>query len=117
LFNWREALLVVEPDTLIGWHCKGFRLFWKWKSKGGRRRLPRHIRQLIAEMAIENPIWDEERVANELSLKLGIQFLSAPCAPTALRTRSDPALAASVRSTGGPSSITTPKPWLLATFW
>jgi hypothetical protein len=72
LFNWREALLVVKPETLVVWHRKGFRLFWKWKSKGGRPRLPRNIRCLIAEMAAENPTWGEERVADELALKLGI---------------------------------------------
>ena len=72
LFHWREALVIVKPETLIGWHRKGFRLFWKWKSKGGRPRLPRKIRQLIAEMASENPTWGEERIANELALKLGI---------------------------------------------
>jgi putative transposase len=72
IFNWREALLIVKPETLIGWHRKGFRLFWKWKSKGGRPRLPRNIRQLIAEMATENPTWGEERIADELTLKLGI---------------------------------------------
>jgi putative transposase len=44
LFNWRNALLVVKPETLIGWHRKGLRLFWKWKSKGGRPPLPRNIR-------------------------------------------------------------------------
>jgi putative transposase len=72
LFNWREALVIVKPETLIGWHRKAFRLFWKWKSKGGRPRLSRDIRQLIAEMATENPTWGEERVADELTLKLGI---------------------------------------------
>jgi putative transposase len=72
LFNWREALVIVKPETLVAWHRKGFRLFWKWKSKGGRPRLPRNIRQLIAEMATENPTWGEERVADELALKLGI---------------------------------------------
>lgn len=72
LFDWREALMVVKPETLIGWHRRGFRLFWRWKSKGGRPRLPRNIRLLIAEMAAENPTWGEERVAEELALKLGI---------------------------------------------
>jgi len=38
LFAWREALTVVKPDTLIRWHRKGFRLFWRWKSKA--RGLP-----------------------------------------------------------------------------
>jgi putative transposase len=72
LFNWREALVIVKPETLVGWHRKGFRLFWRWKSKGGRPRLPRNIRQLIADMAAENPTWGEERIADELALKLGI---------------------------------------------
>jgi putative transposase len=72
LFNWREALMIMKPETLIGWHSKGFRLFWKWKSKGGRPRLPRNIRQLIAEMVTENPTWGEERIADELALRLGI---------------------------------------------
>lgn len=33
LFDWRGALVVVKPDTLIRWHRKGFRLFWRWKSR------------------------------------------------------------------------------------
>ena len=41
LFDWRVALVVVKPDTLIRWHRKGFRLFWRWKSKAtGRPPLP-----------------------------------------------------------------------------
>ena len=32
LFDWRNALVVVRPDTLVRWHRKGFRLFWRWKS-------------------------------------------------------------------------------------
>src|SRR5436309_16139395 len=35
-FEWRDALTVVKPDTLIRWHRKGFRVFWKWKSRGDR---------------------------------------------------------------------------------
>jgi putative transposase len=64
----------VKPDTLIRWHRKGFRLFWRWKSKPtGRPRLPKDLRQLIREMAAENPTWGEERIANELKLKFGIR--------------------------------------------
>ena len=74
LFDWRMALLVVKPDTLIRWHRRGFRLFWRWKSKPtGRPRLPRNLQQLIRKMAAENPTWGEERIANELKLKLGIR--------------------------------------------
>lgn len=71
-FNWKDALMVVQPDTLIRWHGRGFKLFWRWKSKPGRPHLPRNLRELIAEMAKENPTWGQGRVASELSLKLGI---------------------------------------------
>jgi transposase InsO family protein len=72
LFNWKEALVIVKPETLIGWHRRGFKLFWKWKSQVGRPRLPENIRKLIVQMARENPTWGQARVAAELSLKLGI---------------------------------------------
>src|SRR5882762_8931290 len=35
LFNWRAALMIIKPETLIGWHCRGFKLFWRWKSRLG----------------------------------------------------------------------------------
>jgi len=71
-FNWREALMIVKPETLIGWHRKGFKLFWRWRSRLGRPRNPQDIRQLIVRMVQESPTWGEERVAGELSVKLGI---------------------------------------------
>jgi hypothetical protein len=67
LFNWRDALVVVKPATLIGWHRTAFQLFWRWKSKGGRPRLPKNVRQLIAEMVRENPTWGQIQVAEELA--------------------------------------------------
>jgi transposase InsO family protein len=74
LFDWRMALVVVKPDTLIRWHRKGFRLFWRWKSNPtGRPPLPRDLQQVIRKMAAENPTWGEERIADELKLKLGIR--------------------------------------------
>jgi putative transposase len=54
-FAWPDALVIVKPDTLIGWHRRAFQLFWRWKSRGGRPRLPRDLRALIVEMARENP--------------------------------------------------------------
>src|SRR5580700_7060217 len=52
VFQWRNALVNVKPDTLIRWQRKGFRLFWRWKSKPtGRPRLPNDLRKLIREMA------------------------------------------------------------------
>ena len=71
-FNWRGALVIVKPATLIRWHREGFRLFWRLKSRPGRPLLPRNVRGVIHRMALENPIWGEERIANELLLKLGL---------------------------------------------
>lgn len=74
LFDWRSALRVVKPDTFIQWHRKGFRLFWRWKARPrGRPKLPSKLRELIRNMAADNPIWGEARIAHELRLKLGIR--------------------------------------------
>src|SRR5262249_51784405 len=73
MFAWRGALVNVQPDTFIRWHRKGFRLLWRWRSRPvGRPRVPKDLRRLIREMAAENPTWGEERIANELKLKLTI---------------------------------------------
>jgi hypothetical protein len=74
-FDWQNALTLVKPDTLIRWHRRGFRLFWKWKSRPrGRPRVPVNLRKLIVEMAMNNPTWGEERIADELLMKIGIQI-------------------------------------------
>ncbi len=73
-FDWREALVIVKPETFIRWHRTAFRAFWRWKSrKPGRPPLPKNLRELIREMASANPTWGEERIADELLLKLGIR--------------------------------------------
>ena len=51
----------------------GWRIFWRWKFRPGRPAIPAEFRALIRRMAAEYPIWCEERIANELSLKLGIR--------------------------------------------
>ncbi|MGD8615834.1 MAG: helix-turn-helix domain-containing protein [Gammaproteobacteria bacterium] len=73
LFDWRDALVVVQPRTLVRWHREGFRLFWRWKSRPGRPPIPAELRALIRTMAQDNPSWGEERIANELLLKLGLR--------------------------------------------
>ena len=72
LFNWKAALMIVKPETLIGWHSKGFKLFWRWRSRLGRPRIPEVLRKLIVRMVRESPTWGEERIAAKLSVKLGI---------------------------------------------
>lgn len=72
-FDWRDALTVVRPKTLVAWHRKGFRLLWRWKSRSGRRPIPFDLQCLIRRVARDNPSWGEERIANELLLKLGLR--------------------------------------------
>jgi putative transposase len=72
LFNWRAAWGIVKAETLIGWHRQGFKLFGRWKSRLGRPRIPKNLRQRIVRRVRENPTWGEERMAAERSVKLGI---------------------------------------------
>jgi transposase InsO family protein len=72
-FDWRQALAVVQPATFVRWHRQGFRLFWRWKSRPGRPRIPRELQTLIHQMTRENPTWGQERITNELLLKLGLR--------------------------------------------
>jgi hypothetical protein len=73
--SWRQLLVIVKPETLIRWHRKAFRLFWRWKSRApGRPAIPVNVQRLIATMAAANRTWGEERIAAELLLKLGIRL-------------------------------------------
>jgi putative transposase len=71
-FDWRKALAVVKPQTFIRWHRQGCRLFWHWKSRPGRPRILAELQTLIRQMARDNPTWGQERITNELLLKLGL---------------------------------------------
>jgi transposase InsO family protein len=72
-FDWRDALVVVRPETLIRWHRAGWRLFWRLKFRPGRPPIPAELQALIRRIANESPSWGEERIANELLLKIGIR--------------------------------------------
>jgi transposase InsO family protein len=76
--DWRQHLVLVRPETVIRWHGRGWRLFWRWRSRGppGRPRVSAEVRDLIARMARENPRWGAERIRGEL-LKLGISVSKA----------------------------------------
>ena len=68
--NVLNALVIVKPETVIGWHRAGFRLFWRWKSRSrsGRPKVPLEIRQLIRDMSLANPLWGAPRsMANSSS--------------------------------------------------
>ena len=77
--RWKDALVIVKPETVIGWHRQGFRMFWKWKSchgKLGRSQTSTEKRELIQRMSHENPLWGAPRIHGEL-LKLGIDVSQA----------------------------------------
>src|SRR6266511_719345 len=71
--DWRRHMLVVTPETIVRWHRRGWRLFWRWRSRTriGRPRVSPEVQKLIARMARDNPGWGAERIRGEL-LKLGI---------------------------------------------
>ena len=73
LCDWRSCLMDVRPETVVRWHRAGWRLLWRYKSRPGRPPIPLELRRLIRRMAVENPLWGEERIANELLVKLGIR--------------------------------------------
>ncbi len=75
--EWRAALVIVKPETVIAWHRQGFRLFWAWKSRhrAGRPGVPADVRALIRTMSAANPLWGAPRIHGEL-LKLGIDVRS-----------------------------------------
>jgi len=73
LCDWRSCFTIVRPETVIRWHRAGWRLFWRHKTHQGRPRIPVELRQLIRRMANENPTWGQERIANELLLKIGLR--------------------------------------------
>lgn len=71
--GWRSVLHIVKPETVVGWHRRGFRLFWTWKSRRrtGRSGVPADVKALIRELSTANPLWGAPRIHGELR-KLGL---------------------------------------------
>ena len=82
--GWRTSLIVVRPDTVVGWHRKGWKAYWRWRlhrpSGTGRRKIKPELRELIRRMALENPLWGQRRIQAEL-VRLGFKV----CARTVAR--------------------------------
>ena len=57
--GWRDALLIVQPDTVVRWHKRAFKLYWRRKSRTGKRRgrpaLDSDVRAMTIKMADANP--------------------------------------------------------------
>jgi len=69
-----DAIIIVQPETVLRWHRRGFCTYWRWKSRhvAGRPRIDSDIRALIRRMSRENPLWGAPRIHGEL-LMLGIE--------------------------------------------
>jgi transposase InsO family protein len=90
--NWRSALVIVQPETVIQWHRQGFKLYWRWKSRAGKPGRPcieREIGDLIRRMSRENPTWGAPRILSELLL-LGYDVAEGTVAKYLVRTRKPP---------------------------
>jgi putative transposase len=75
--GWKQALIIVTPETVVRWHRAGFRLYWRLISRvrkaTGRRPTPKEVRELIFRMVAENPTWGAPRIHGEL-LMLGFDI-------------------------------------------
>ena len=89
--EWRAALVIVKPDTVIAWHRQGFRLFWTWQSRRrvGRPTVPLAVRTLIRTMSEANPRWGAPRIHGEL-LILGVDIGQASVGKYMVRHRRPP---------------------------
>ena len=86
-----DAIIIVQPETVIRWHRRGFRAYWHWKSRqvGGRPRIDSEIRALIRRMSRENPLWGAPRIHGEL-LMLGIEVAESTVGRYMVRHRRPP---------------------------
>jgi hypothetical protein len=70
--RWKSALILVTPETVVGWHRIGFRLYWKWisrkRTRAGRKPLSKELSELIFRMVTDNPTWGAPRIHGELGM-------------------------------------------------
>jgi transposase InsO family protein len=86
-----DAIIIIQPETVIRWHHRGFRAYWRWKSRhvGGRPRIDADVRALIRRMNRENPLWGAPRIHGEL-LMLGIEVAESTVSRYMVRRRRAP---------------------------
>ena len=67
--DWKKPLRLVKPETVISWHRKSWRLFWRWKSKSkdyGWPNVPIEVIKLIRRISLDNPLCGAPRIHGEL---------------------------------------------------
>src|SRR6202142_2903695 len=95
LYRWFPSILpvlmIIRPETLVGWHRAGFRRNWRWKScrRGGRPQIETELRALIRQMSTENLLWGAPRIHGEL-LKLGFSVAQSTVAKYMVKRRGPP---------------------------
>ena len=90
--GWESRVSIVKAATVIGWHRKGFGLFWSCRIrdvKRGRPAVPKEVRQLIRMLSRENPLWGAPHIHGEL-LKLGINIGETSVSKYMVRHRKPP---------------------------
>ncbi len=73
LFNWRDSLIIVKPETLLSWHKSAFKKYWELKCKQGRPEVDRKTQALIRKIQRENPLVGQQMISFILLLKFGIR--------------------------------------------
>jgi hypothetical protein len=70
--GWKQALILVQPETVVQWHRAGFKAYWTWLSRHrapvGRKRIGIELRDLIFRIIAENPTWGASRIHGELAM-------------------------------------------------
>ena len=96
--GWRSALTIVQPATVLRWHRRGFKLYWRWRSrlKAGRPPISREMQDLIRKLSRENPLWGAGQIRDNL-----------------LRLRYDPPCEDTIRK----YMVKPKKPWERSTTW
>jgi transposase InsO family protein len=86
-----NSIVIVKPDTVVRWHDRGFKAFWRWKSRGhaGRPKLSKDIRDLIRDVSLANPLWGAPRIHGEL-LKVGIDVAQSTVAKYMVKDQRPP---------------------------
>ena len=90
--GWRKVLYGLHPDTVVRWHRRGFRFYWRMKSRGrkpGRPAIDTALRNLIREMQATNMGWGAPRIHGEL-VKLGIDISQATVSSYMVRLQKPP---------------------------
>jgi putative transposase len=103
---WKQALVIVTPQTVVHWHQAAFQLYWNWLSRHrkvlGRKPISKEVRNLIFRMVAENPTWGAPRIHGEL-LKLGFDLSERTVSRWGAESSEEPRISKTLASLPRPS--------------